>query len=266
MRAIWTGAPDCANSLSLVADPREYGLAMAAAGQADSDEVLAVIDSLIGHVRNRIIPYLTSRSDLVPRHYAAACLARCNRLLAATVDLYRTGYPDVIGLPLRSLLECWILGMYYLLAPDEAMTVITAGHVYQLAQFDDTWGDPARAWHEELPDIAGKRINWRSVFDRVGELAQQQKIAGFTAERLYAVLYRIDSHTDVHGGIGAFGGHVDGGGTPVLSIREIRRDPDAGILRIRIGGWLLLRLAKMVAAEFGLSTADLGRFESGEPE
>jgi hypothetical protein len=226
----------------------------------EADYRVAVISELVEHVRLRMIPYLTSRPDLAPRHYAAACLARCNRLLSSMIALRSAGYPDVIGLPLRSLLECWYLGIYSLVAPDEAFRVINAGHAHQLGRFDETWPAPSTEWEEISPNP--KPIIWKTLSTRVEQLAHDHLHARVSVDRLYEVLYRIESLTSVHGGLGVITGHVEGAGTATLSILELRREPSASELRIRMGASLLEILAQAVAIEFGLSTIEIERLSA----
>jgi hypothetical protein len=75
--------------------PRETVMSrMEAEGDGDlteADDRVGVISEIVEHVRLRMIPYLTSRPDLAPRHYAAACLARCNRLLSSMIALRTPG-------------------------------------------------------------------------------------------------------------------------------------------------------------------------------
>jgi hypothetical protein len=129
---------------------------------------LETVGVLVAHV-GKMLPYLNSRPELLPRQYAAACLAKYTRLLDAMMQLRDAGFPDVIGLGLRSLLECWYLGMLLLFSPSEAMTTIGSGHVHQFKQLDASWGDVSLAWDDIDVGTKPKCINWSDLSKRVGE-------------------------------------------------------------------------------------------------
>jgi hypothetical protein len=215
---------------------------------------------MVEYIRAVMLPRLTSRPDLVPRQYAAAALARCNRLLRAMILLRDAGYPDVVGLPVRSLLEGWYLGMYLLLAPDEALSAINASHLYQLEHLDESWGEMTTGW-DDLP-VTSKLLKWKELSDRLNQLLEQSGNTTATAERLYEVLYRIESLMSIHGGLGTFSGHVVGGDGVTLSIREVRQEVEDGEMRIRAAASLVGTLARGVADSFGLSTVELSRLEA----
>jgi hypothetical protein len=207
-----------------------------------------------------MVPRLTSRADLLPRQYGACCLARCSRLLSAMVELRRLGYSDVVGLPLRSLLECWYLGMYTLFAPGEAIELLRGAHLYQLGHLDDSWEGLAKSveeWKAIGPPVNPKSINWADLRDCVGALLVEHGEEGArnTSERLYEVLYRSESAMSVHAGIGTLIGHMDPGETGVLGLLEVRKEPEDGEVRIRSAASLVGTLAHFVARTFGFGTA-----------
>lgn len=224
------------------------------------DPQLDAAAALIEHVRLKMIPVLCSKPERAPRQYAAAALARCNRLLAAMFLLRDGDFPDIIGVLFRSLLECWYLGMYFLLAPEEASEKANAAHVHQLGKLDETkWGDIG-AVIEQMEIEEPKALAWDQVAIRVGKLLDESGDIGArtTAEGLYEVIYRGESMMSVHGGLGTLNGHIETGAES-LSLRETRLEPDDGGLRIRLGAPLLEALARAVAGEFGLSRTEIDR-------
>jgi hypothetical protein len=222
----------------------------------DERSRFGTVAMLVAHVTG-MLPYLNSTPALVPRQNAAACLARCNRLLAAMIQLQASGYPDVVGLGARPLLECWYLGMFLLVSPDEAMSVIGAAHKHQLRNLDESWGDVASSWDHIEVGMKSTSINWNNLSKRVGELLRESGETGAdnTSKRLYEVLFRSESALSVHGGLGVFIGHVTGAGSPSLGIEEIREEPEEdGSMRIRLAAALVESLARAIARKFGLST------------
>jgi hypothetical protein len=133
----------------------------------DVGALLVAVDELTAHV-DSMLPRLTSREDLVPRQYAAACLARCNRLLGGMAVLLQSDHDDVAGLAVRPILECWYLTVYLVFAPDEALAVIQGANAHQVKQFDASWDIPTRVAYLALHEP--RRMDWRSTAQRVGEL------------------------------------------------------------------------------------------------
>ncbi len=228
------------------------------------DPRLEAVNALVDHVRTKMLPRLASRPDLAPRQYAAAALARCNRLLSSMLLLRTNGYPDLIGLILRPLLECWYIGMYFLLSPAEAMDRTHAAHSLQLTKLDpDAWGNVQQIIDQMV--MGPQSLSWEAVSGRVGDLLTELGHDGAraTADKLYEVLYRGESMMSVHGGVGSLIGHFDmpdGGSTPAsIGILEIRREPDDGDFRIRMAAALLETLARGVAGEFGLQRTEIDR-------
>jgi hypothetical protein len=232
---------------------------------ADEDARIEAVSTMVDHVRIKILPRLVSRPELAPRHYAAAALARCNRLLAGMLLLRTAGYPDLVGIFLRSLLEAWYTGLYFLLAPDEAMRRSSAAHVLQLTKLDPTrWGDQQTIIDQMF--MGPQALPWEAVSRRVGELLAERghAEAKSTAEAMYEVLYRGESMMSVHGGVGSLIGHFDmpvsTSPPPSIGILEVRREPDeATAARIRWAASLECYLARAVAEEFGLRYEELER-------
>ena len=180
------------------------------------------------------------------------------------IVLRSTGYPDLVGLILRPLLECWYIGMYFLLSPGEAMERTHAAHVLQLTKLDPSrWGDIQSIIDQMV--MGPQSLSWEGDSDRVGDLLYElgHEGARSTADALYDVIYRGESFMSVHGGIGSLVGHFDmpaDGATPgSIGILEVRREPDDGGIRIRMAAPLLETLARGVAGEFGLQQTEIDR-------
>lgn len=227
------------------------------------DEVrLEASRRLVVHVQKRMLPYLVSRIELAPRGYAAAALARCAQLLGGTQHLYDNAFGDLGGCLLRPLVECWYLGLYFLLAPDEAYKAVLGAHAFQLGKLDETWGHSGD-FVTEHADVA-KGLNWFALAARVGKLAEAAGEAGglnsFT--RTYEVLYRGESLMSVHGGLGTLQRYLDIDASTTSSARKTGREPDGGAQRIITGAALVGVLATYVAREFGLGTTELDSLRS----
>lgn len=223
---------------------------------------LRYIVALIDHVRLGILPHLNSRRDLPARHYAAASLARSNRLLSAMIKLRAAGFPDAVGLLLRSLLECWYLGMYFVLAPAEAYEKTHAAYAYQLAGLDSAyWGDTQRILDQMSVDP--RRMNWRTVSDRVAALLTDRGYAAMKemADSLYKTLYQGESAMSVHGGAALLMGlgHFDDVLPTIFGTREVRLEPDDGAIRIHVAAPLVETLARAVCVEFGVGHGEIDR-------
>jgi len=221
---------------------------------------LAQVLELTEHIRSVVIPNLNSRRDLAARHYSAAALARCTRLLLAMVDLRATGFPDVVGVLLRPFLECWYLGMYFVLEPEEAHRETRAAHAHQLSKLDpEHWGDTEQILSQitEPP----RALNWRNVSDRVGTLFEQRGYRSVkeTTDSLYKTLYQGESAMSVHAGAATLIGHFDEVSEASFGVREIRLEPDDGLVRILTAAPLLETLARAVCGLFGISISEIDR-------
>ena len=225
-----------------------------------SDEYLPMIAELVGYTNDTIISNLSSVPTLAPRQYAAAALARCNRLLGGMLALYSAGFPDLLGVLSRLVLEYYYVGEYLILAPDEAYEKLNAAHKEQLSRMGNGgWGDLESAM-DAIPQKSQK-LNLFDVKSRVGELAEAAGASG-SKERmaqLYEVIYRGESLLNVHVGIGSLTGHIEDKNPRFLSARAIRREPDDPAHTIRIAAVLVGYLAHDVARHFGISTDKIAR-------
>jgi predicted Zn-dependent protease with MMP-like domain len=224
-----------------------------------SDEYLPMIAELVEYTNDTIISNLSSIPTLAPRQYAGATLARCNRLLGGMLALYASGFPDLLGVQLRLVLEFYFVGEYLILAPDEAYDKLLAAHKDQLSRMGNGGWEDLQSVMDEIPQKSEK-LNLFNVMSRVGELAEAADVSG-SQERmaqLYEVIYRGESLMNVHVGIGSLTGHIEDGPS-FLSARAIRREPDDPAHTIRMAAVLVGNLAHDVARHFGISTDKIAR-------
>jgi hypothetical protein len=160
---------------------------------------LEAVRALAEHVQGRMLPYLSSRPDLLPRQYAACALARCNRLLFSMFDMRQNGYTDVMGIATRSYLECWLIGIYLAMAPEEALDRLNEAHVHQLKRMDESWGDLSDVIERMQVGDKTSSLVWKDVAARVDQLYSVSWPGVDVATRLYEVLYRAESMMSVHG-------------------------------------------------------------------
>lgn len=229
------------------------------------DVRLDPVEQMAAHIRDELIPDLRSQHDQIARQYAAAALARSNRLLLAMLELRRSEYPDVLGVLLRCMVECWFLGMLCVLAPEEAHGLIRAAHKRQLEKLDEvTWGDVQSVIRQI--EVNAKGVNWEVVSRRVGTLlAEQGQLAGkATAISIYESIYRGESLLSVHAGAASLMGHLEEVGSAIVT-REVRHEPDDGFSRILAAVPFVGSLASSVAQAFGLSSSEVDRLGDRMP-
>jgi hypothetical protein len=217
---------------------------------------ISVVAAINRHVEG-MIPYLTSRSSLLPRHYAACALARCNRLVSAMFIMRDSGYLEPLGLLSRSILEIWYLGRYLLLAPEEGLKMINAAHVHQIDLLDESWGDLAYV-RAGLNVDKSAPIKWNQLAKEIDALASPTGESD-TAVRMYEVLYRGESMMSTHGGLATLDAYSDTFGKGSLKVNAEPRTPDDGTIEIVVAGSMLVTLAREVAVSFGLSTYEIDK-------
>ncbi len=173
------------------------------------DRCLEASIELNRYISSQLIPHLTSRNGLAPRIYAFAALARCNRLLSGMIELHQAGFQDISRMNLRPIVECWFLGTYLLLEPDEAYETLLALHKKQLGQMADNGWSNLTEVIEAIETESGTP-NWKAIAARLEVLFAESSEAGLvTPMAVYNSIYRGESLLDIHGGIGVLQGHVD---------------------------------------------------------
>lgn len=213
------------------------------------------------YVSTRFIPHLSSQNHLAPRIYAFACLARCNRLLSGMIALHNSGFDDIAGMNLRPIVECWFLGTYLLLAPDEAYSVLALLHKEQLTKMSKAgWENLADVIEEiEAFEIDGKAHNWRWIAGRIDELLVESGESELvTSVLVYNSLYRSESQLDLHAGIGTLQGHVNIRGDTTFTL-EVRTGDSYEMARTKPAASLIGLLALMIASRIAFNDPELRR-------
>ncbi len=212
---------------------------------------------LVAHINNVVIPNLSAPSGAKDRLFAGASLARSSRLLGAILTLFDTGFVDAVGALLRQILECWFVGEYLLLAPEEAMQKLVEANKYQMEKMGNAgWedlGEFAAAF-----DVDSRQINWATLAGRIGELFEEwgHEGAANRGKDLYDMIYRSQSLLSVHAGVGSFAGHVEVH-EKFSSISEVRTEPGLPMMPVLMAASLVCWLGVRVSEEFGIGTARL---------
>lgn len=213
------------------------------------------------YISTRFIPFLTSQNHLAPRIYAFASLARCNRLLSGMIALHEAGYDDIAGINLRPIVECWFLGTYLLLAPDEAYSVLALLHKEQLVKMSKAGWENLADVIEEIKkfEIDGKAHDWRWIAERIDELLVESGESELvTSVLVYNSLYRGESQLDLHAGIGTLQGHVDVRADTTFTV-EVRSGEAYEMARTKPAASLIGLLALMIASRIAFNDPELLR-------
>ena len=201
------------------------------------------------------LPRLTSKGEEeMPREFAAAGLARNNRLLAASLALYRAALCDVCRLPARPMIENVLFSLYSLFGGRSAYERIRGDYVGGTGTLHDALGlggGLAQAWTGST-----KALSTEKLTGEVGKLlaARGEVESSKVFQRvMYDTQFRQTSEREIHGGVGSIGGYVDRTET-IIRIREVRQDLDDGVAAILLIAALHCVLAHFVLKEFGCST------------
>ncbi|HEY5265638.1 MAG TPA: DUF5677 domain-containing protein [Acidimicrobiales bacterium] len=225
------------------------------------EECLAASKELNRYITTKFIRHLTSRNNLAPRIYAFAAFARCNRLLTGMIAMHEAGYDDLAGINLRPVVECWFIGTYLLLAPDEANGLLLLLHKEQLERMaKGGWENFEWAIEEiEKFEIDGKVHDWKWIAQRVDELLKESGEDQYvTSELVYNTLYRGGSHSELHAGLGTLQGHVEVQGETTFTV-EIRRGEAYEMDRTKPAASLVGLFALMIAERIAFSDPELLR-------
>lgn len=95
---------------------------------SDADQRRQAVRDLVQMVTNEL-PRLVSRSDLMPRHFAALGLARIARLVDGMLYLYDGDHADVMDAYGRSVIEVYALSLYSLYGGPNPYEHIRGSHV-----------------------------------------------------------------------------------------------------------------------------------------
>lgn len=226
----------------------------------DADRRLEAANRLIAYIEKRTTQ-LTSAQAYRGRHLAALALARATRLYRAMAALTEAGLPDVAKLPLRPLYETILLGFYALYGGDEAYQRIRGAYVRELSNL----APEARVGTEAgrlITEWKGPtdRIGWEDLGRIVGDLMGASSREQNMKKRLqewYDLLYRGESMTSVHAGVGSLyryavlGERFDG-----VQLEGFEPEEDIVGARIVAAG-LLGPFASHVFEQFGYSIAEV---------
>jgi len=178
---------------------------------------------------------------------ALAAAARCRRLMMGVVALIEADLPDVMGVLLRTLFECWLAGTFALVGGQKALVRLIAERNYQENQLARVLGEPLDdALESSKPNVADLAARVTTLLEERGNAN-----AGF-ARAGYETIYRYESHMSIHGGLGSVSGHTFEDET-LRRILPARPEQDAFVRhKFVIAVSLLVSAAQMVAIEASL--------------
>jgi hypothetical protein len=200
------------------------------------------------------MPHFTS-TDAKVRQTAAAYLARCCRLLKAMDTLREDGLLDVASVPLRPLLEAWLVAMWVLFEKEAAIEKLVEDYQASLEKMNRLanlgWDPDLYAEGDQLPKV-------EALHQRVGNhlQAEGQLNARAQMDFTYNLVYRGESLRSIHGGLGTAEGHVREVGER-LEIVPVRYEAGDGKGQIMWAATLVGMLAHRVFELFGLSVERL---------
>jgi Family of unknown function (DUF5677) len=208
------------------------------------------------------VPRLSSRSDLVPRHFAAASLARANRLLCGIRKLTDNDLDDVSGVLLRALIEVWMVGLYLLYGGRGAFEHVGGAYVRSLTNLAPDAFPTVQAMVDEWKefDLPANRIKYEDLAPKIGDLleaaggAQMENRA--TMQAYYEILYRGSSLVDAHAGLSTMAPHVVSH-EDRMDVSVKRRQHGDRHIDLVTAAALVGHLAWHVLREFGFSTAQV---------
>jgi hypothetical protein len=187
---------------------------------------------------------------------AMAAVSRCRSLLLGTIALDRAGRGDLLGVPLRALLEVWYFGVIALLGEASDLDRLEADH---------------RHWKNELakalPGVAPEagpeqRFSVWQRAKRADQLVAQIGEPRGLAVEWYREMYAAESLLSAHAGFSTLHPYVfeDTEGT-IGVVHEPDVDEGVRYGRLRIAAVLTALLAKWTWDRVGL---DGGRFDDIE--
>ena len=224
----------------------------------DAAQRKAIADEMVDLIENRL-PDLTSRQELMPRHFAALGVARCCRLYRAIGVLTQAGMTDLASLPVRPLYEVVLVGFYTLYGGHDAYEEIRGAYVRDLALMPDE----ARRGSTLVDKWSGprNRINWEDLGRKVGALLEEKAgepnaTAFITA--WYGLLYRGESINAIHAGVGTLHRHLTHDGERV-GVSVVGQPADAEATGpVLVAGVILGMLAYHVIKAFGFNAERIG--------
>jgi hypothetical protein len=214
----------------------------------ETSDLFDAASSLVAEVRRRQ-PNFTSKHELLPRQLAAAALARGVALLDGLVTLGEDRVSEIGGLLARAIWECWIIGLYLILAPDDALMLLTGAHRRDVRTLVENWPKDGPGLSLAALDVDEQRINFEVTAKTVSDLLIQRGGPTLVGHS-YAILYRTHSTATAHATYMSLMRHIDSGDW--LSIRPAARTFGDGPESLSFGIMAVSVLAFYVYREFGL--------------
>jgi hypothetical protein len=210
--------------------------------------------------------FLTTRGMNSPRQLAAGGLMRAESLLRGLRRALHDGSDDLAGLFIRSIMECWWVGLYLIFFEDEAVDHLRAYFRRRYNLYRETippevtlspdpvdlwdgWPDPRSDF--KIEDIANL-VEARLRDEEHGPITH----AGISS---YRVLYTLESAASIHAGWGSF--------TRYLTVsedgerEEVVPNPRSDALLDKgeyVGAGYTAILAWYVHDRFSISTVEIG--------
>ena len=229
-----------------------------AARRADIQQLLAMTASDLAHL---VRPAAEAECPLMSE---AAYFARCQRLLVGMLTLVDEGLPDLSGVALRPLYECWLRGMWLLHKGQEAYDKLVAVGEATVK----VWTD-----RRDAGDWVA-RAEWVN-FQELGALTLTKELAPIVAGHAisrgpalletYNLAYGLLSERDVHHGLEGIVGHIVSNGDGFLRIGLDRPEPGARE-DVAWGAHLLITFALALYPRFGLPTGEFDALASLRPD
>jgi len=236
----------------------------------DDDDIRLVeqgVEQLTQLVTGRLHLF-TSRGQWAARQYGVAGLARGTDLLSAGIASSKAGFPDVVGVLVRSLVDSWLSGAYVMFGGAEALArlehQLQRHEAAMLSQNGLGAQELLRMRSDDLA-VAARDIGLLDDADDASALGRitteriaaelSELLPGEDALALYNLLYRTYSTTDAHG-LGPLNRWPATENIELIRLHEPTPwvDPHGSL---GLATLLLCRLAEWVFDAFHLSTTEV---------
>jgi hypothetical protein len=210
-------------------------------------ELIAVLGDGLGNLR--------FRKDEVAESLLAAHVSRCRRLLETMQLLQVNGLHDVLGLPLRSLVETWMATMLLGLEGDAGYERLVKDYMYWRRRLAEDFGLNVR----EDVTKRGRSLPTKNLVEIVEQsLLKAEEPLFELVPWLHSHVYAGESLRDVHGRLGVMRRYVKQVGEERHPILEGRaRDDGRG--QIVSAAALTAILGRTVFGWLGLSVLEIDR-------
>jgi hypothetical protein len=220
--------------------------------------LLAAAAALLGLIEDRL-PYVTYKrtDEYWPLQFAAGGLARCVALLRAMCSLVAVR-PDVLGTLTRPLYEAWLVALYSHYGGKRALDHLAGAHRRALRIINEK----RKLGHEKALaqwEVEEEAFIISNVLPLVDDhLLAEERVAGNTdpqplAQIGYETLYRSESLTEVHAGVGSIRRYIDANDDRDYSEIVLQPKPAHAPTRVILGATGLVGLlAKKVFKKVGI--------------